>query len=139
MPGWIGNGQSDASGGGSAGTGMAGAPFSPADTTWRARRCSHPVHRRPRQSRADEAPGVQVVRTVARSTWTPGTTPAPQCVGRRRTGWELGRVVVHEVLSPQLALLRLGSKVWNLKQREVEDLTRFTVTVGSLNWLPVFR
>ena len=33
--------------------------------------CSHPVHRRPRQSRADAAPGVQVVRTVARSTWTP--------------------------------------------------------------------
>ncbi|MGI5134474.1 IS3 family transposase [Streptomyces sp. CA-106110] len=28
--------------------------------------------------------------TVARSTWTAGTTPAPRCVGRRRTGWELG-------------------------------------------------
>ncbi|MGA5039503.1 helix-turn-helix domain-containing protein [Streptomyces capoamus] len=47
----------------------------------------------PRQSRADAAPGVQVVRTVARSTWRPGTTPAPRCVGRRRTGWQLGRVV----------------------------------------------
>lgn len=33
--------------------------------------CSHPDHRRPRQSRADAAQGVQVVRTVARSTWTP--------------------------------------------------------------------
>ncbi len=52
---------------------------------------SHPVHRRPRQSRADAAQGVQVVRTVARSTWTPWTTPAPRSVGRRRTGWELRR------------------------------------------------
>ena len=33
--------------------------------------CSHPVHHQPRQSRADAAHGVQVVRTVARSTWTP--------------------------------------------------------------------
>ncbi|MCD9588825.1 hypothetical protein LUV28_13305 [Streptomyces sp. 8ZJF_21] len=31
--------------------------------------------------------------SMARSTWTPWTTPAPRCVGRRRTGWELGRVV----------------------------------------------
>ena len=51
---------------------------------------SHPACHRPRQSRADAVPGVQVVRTVARSTWTPGTTPAPRCVGRRQTGWELG-------------------------------------------------
>ncbi|MEU9500501.1 DUF4145 domain-containing protein [Streptomyces sp. NPDC048196] len=59
---------------------------------------SHPVHRRPRQSRADAAHGGQVVRTVARSTWTPWTTPAPRCVGRRRTGWELRWVVVEQVL-----------------------------------------
>jgi hypothetical protein len=48
---------------------------------------SHPVCHRPRQSRADAAPGVQVVRTVARSTWTPGTTPAPGVwVDGRRDG-----------------------------------------------------
>jgi hypothetical protein len=54
---------------------------------------SHPACHRPRQSRADAAHGVQVVRTVARSTWTPWTTPAPRSVGRRQTGWELRRVV----------------------------------------------
>lgn len=57
--------------GGSAGTRMEGAP-PPTAGPWVA--CvvgSHPVHRRPRRSRADTAPGVQVVRTVARSTWTP--------------------------------------------------------------------
>ncbi|WP_405842314.1 hypothetical protein [Streptomyces sp. NBC_01518] len=40
--------------------------------------CFHPDRHRPRQGRADEAHGVQVVRTVARSTWT---------------GWKLERVV----------------------------------------------
>jgi integrase len=32
-------------------------------------------------------PGVQVVRTVARSTWTPGAASARLCLGRRWTGW----------------------------------------------------
>lgn len=74
-------------------------------------RGSHPARHRPRQSRADAAPGVQVVRTVARSTWTPGTTPAPRCVGRRRTGWELRQAatlhrqpltLVNRLLAPRL-------------------------------------
>ncbi len=67
---------------------------------------SHPACRRPRQSRADTAPGVQVVRTVARSTWTPGTAPAPRCVGRRQTGWELGCVGADDVFRSHSAPAR---------------------------------
>jgi hypothetical protein len=74
---------------GRSGSRLAGAPFTSAGREWLVRESSHPVCRRPRQSRADAVPGVQVVRTVARSTWTPGTTPAPRRVGRRQTGWEL--------------------------------------------------
>jgi hypothetical protein len=46
----------------------------------------HPVCRRPRQSRAALPPGVQVVRTVARSTWTPGGKPAPPRCGTTADG-----------------------------------------------------
>lgn len=51
---------------------------------------SHPVCHRPRTNRTDTAPGVQVVRPVGRSTWTPGTAPAQRVMGRRQTGWEFG-------------------------------------------------
>jgi hypothetical protein len=63
-----------------------GSPAFWSPTTWAS--LSHGS--RPRQSRANTAPGVQVVRTVARSTWTPGAAPAPRSVGRRQTGWRAG-------------------------------------------------
>lgn len=85
-----GHGQNDASGG-ALRLRDGGAPFASAGPVSGVRGGSHPVCHRPRQSRADAPPGVQVVRTVARSTWTPGATPAPRCVGRRQTGWELGK------------------------------------------------
>jgi hypothetical protein len=50
----------------------------------------HPVCRRPRQSRAALPPGVQVVRTVARSTWTPGGKPAPPRCGTTADGMAAG-------------------------------------------------
>lgn len=76
-----GSGQNDAAGGGSAGTGMAGAPSTIAGPIWRARGTPIPPTVDPGGSRADAARGVQVVRTVARSTWTPRTTPAPHALG----------------------------------------------------------
>jgi hypothetical protein len=60
-----------------------------------------------RASRADAAPGVQVVRTVARSTWTPGTTPAPLTCGPTADGME-GELCGYRrnVLRPSEALNR---------------------------------
>jgi DNA (cytosine-5)-methyltransferase 1 len=46
-----------------------------------------PTHRRPRRSRADLPQAAKVVRPVGRSTLAAWGRPAPQCVGRRRTGW----------------------------------------------------
>ncbi|MFE5197926.1 transposase [Streptomyces sp. NPDC056601] len=60
------------------------------ERTWRAGGAPIPSTIDPGKAEQTPAPGVQAVRTVARSTWTPGTTPAPRSVGRRRTGWELG-------------------------------------------------
>lgn len=69
---------------GRSGSGMEGGRTRvPAGGAWRWGN-SRPACHRPRRSRADTAPGVQVVRKVACSTWTPGTAPAPRCVGRRR-------------------------------------------------------
>ncbi len=64
---------------------------------WLGARNSHPVRHRPRTSRADTAPGVQVVRTVARSTWTPGTASAPHACGPTADGMgvEVGRGLLH--------------------------------------------
>lgn len=55
-----------------------------------------------RASRADAAPGVQIVRTVARSIWTPGAASAPQECGPKADGMgERGRVgKAGEFISP---------------------------------------
>jgi hypothetical protein len=58
------------------------------------RESCRPACRRPRQSRAALPPGVQVVRTVARSTWTPGDKPAPPRCGTTADGTAAGRGVV---------------------------------------------
>ena len=46
----------------------------------------HPLCRRPRTSRADQALPVKVVRPVGRSTFTGRAWPAPRWVGRRQRG-----------------------------------------------------
>jgi hypothetical protein len=74
-------GRGGASGRGTQTPGTDGAPFASACRIVASVVGSHLDHLRPRQSRADTAPGVQVVRTVARSTWTPGAASAPHTCG----------------------------------------------------------
>jgi hypothetical protein len=74
----------DASGGGAQAPGWE--PHRAQVGRWLRWKPGHPVRRRPRTSRADQAPGAKVVRPVGRSTFTPGAWPAPRRVGRRQTG-----------------------------------------------------
>jgi hypothetical protein len=78
---------------GGSGSGMGRGSHASTGPKWLSMGC-HPVCRRPRQSRAALPPGVQVVRTVARSTWTPGGKPAPLTCGSTADGMAAAKAVV---------------------------------------------